>query len=113
LAGVPAILSPEVAFQDIRRSELDYLEAQNVPEIIQKIQDLMGNLHLRRSMAENGKKRAGEFKWETIAQAWIEIFHEQIIPEYNLWRKSRFRRGWFYFSRTLRRGRSSSRGLKQ
>src|SRR5262245_14056313 len=35
LAGVPAILSPEVTFQDIRRSELDYLEARNVPEIMQ------------------------------------------------------------------------------
>ena len=105
LAGVPAILSPEVAFQDIRRSELDYLEARNVPEIIQKIQDLMGNLHLRRSMVENGKKRASEFKWETIVRAWIEIFQKEIIPEYNIWCKSGFRRSCVYFSRTLRRDR--------
>jgi hypothetical protein len=101
LAGVPAILSPDAAFQEIRRSELDYLEARNIPEIIERIRQLMHDPSLRRSMMENGKKRAEKFIPEKTVQTWIKIFEGEIIPEYMLWAKSPFCRAWLVFSRTL------------
>lgn len=58
LAGVPAILSPDVAFRDLRRSPLDYLEAQTIPEVLEAIDRLRDDIDLRRAMAENAAARA-------------------------------------------------------
>jgi hypothetical protein len=100
-AGVPAILSPDVAFQDIRKSELDFLEARNIPEILDRLRQLMKDPMLRKAMKENGRIRAEEFKLENRLQEWIEIIKTQIIPSYILWTGSHFRRNWLYFTRKL------------
>jgi hypothetical protein len=86
-AGVPAIVSPDIAFEDIRKSELDYLRARNVTEIVESIKRLMGNPQLRRDMAENGKKRAMEFGPEKTVRMWIDIIDNMIIPEYLAWKQ--------------------------
>jgi hypothetical protein len=101
LAGVPAILSPDVAFQDIRESELDFLEARDVPEILERINRLMKNPALRTSMVENGRRRANEFESAKTVQKWIEIFEHQIFPQYVRWSRSPSRRWWFFRSRTF------------
>jgi hypothetical protein len=100
-AGVPAILSPEVAFQDIRKSELDFLEARNISEILDGLRQLMRDVPLRRAMMENGSIRAEEFKLEKRVQAWIEIIKTQIVPRYMLWTESRYYRGWVFSTRKL------------
>jgi hypothetical protein len=100
-AGVPAILSPDIAFQDIRKSELDFLEAKTIPEVLDSIKRLMNDPTLRCAMRENGLLRAREFKLENIISSWIEIITTQIIPRYLLWRRSSYRRNWLYLIRKL------------
>jgi hypothetical protein len=101
LAGVPAILSPDIAFQDIRKSSLDYLEARNIPEILDSLRQLMRDPLLRRSMIENGRIRAKEFRVEKLVERWIEIIQKQVIPKYVLWTESHHRRSWSFLTRKL------------
>ena len=101
MAGVPAILSPDIAFEDTRESELDFLEARDVPEILERINLLMSNAALRRSMVENGKRRAKEFEVSKTVQRWIEILEQQVTPEYVRWSRSRFRRWSFFCTRII------------
>ncbi len=99
LAGVPAILSPDIAFEDIRRTELDYLRAKNIPEIVENLKLLMSDPLLRSKMTENGKKRSVEFKLEESVKAWIEIIEKQIIPEYTSWKKFPLKRVLLFSTR--------------
>ena len=101
MAGVPAILSPDSAFRDIKRSELDYLEAANVSEVMRELKRLMRDPSLRKSMRENGMKRAQDYRAETITGDWIQIFHDEIIPEYVRWCSSSLRRRWSFFARRM------------
>lgn len=105
LAGVPAILSPDFAFQDIRTSDLDYLEASSIPEIVNRLRQLMASPFLRVAMADNGRKRADEFRPEKIVESWTRIFHEKIIPQYCLWTRSVIRRDCLISLRRLVLGR--------
>lgn len=101
LAGVPAILSPDVAFEDIRRSDLDYLRARNVPQIIEQLKRLGNDSSLRRAMAENGRKRSEEFSLVKTTHQWITIIREHIVPEYVIWRESVVKRISFFSMRLL------------
>jgi hypothetical protein len=99
LAGVPAVLSPEIAYQQLKKSELDFLEARDIREILRAIKRLMRNPALRQSMADNGRIRGQEFKPDNIAREWIRVLKEEIIPRYRLWSQSAYRRRWFLFAR--------------
>jgi hypothetical protein len=101
LAGVPAVLSPDTAFEDIRESELDYLRAKEVPQIIEQLKRLMNDAMLRRAMVENGRKRAVEYTPERNVRRWSEIIQGQIMPEYLAWRKSPLKRKLFFSIRKL------------
>lgn len=103
-AGVPAILSADIAFEDIRKSALDYLRARNIPEIIEHLKRLKGDPSLRKTMVENGKKRVEEFSIEKTIYQWITIIREHVIPEYIVWRKSAVRRMLFFSMRILPHG---------
>jgi hypothetical protein len=100
LAGTPAILSPDIAFEDLRNSGLDYLEARNVTGIIERLKLLKSDPILREAMIENGKKRAGECASEQIVQDWIKIIEERIIPAFTVWKESPLRRHLFFLLRT-------------
>jgi hypothetical protein len=102
-AGVPAILSPDVAFEDLRRSELDFLEARTIPEIMDGLRRLQADPGLRQAMVGNGRVRGEEFKPEKIAREWIGLLQNEIIPNYLGWTRSGLRRRSFFFCRSLAR----------
>jgi hypothetical protein len=102
-AGVPAILSPDVAYEDLRRSEFDFLEASNVPEIIGSLRRLQADTALRQAMVRSGRARGEEFTPEKIAQEWIELLQHEIIPSYWGWTRSGLRRRSFFLCRRLAR----------
>ncbi len=101
LAGVPAILSPEVGFQSLRRSELDYLEASTIPDIVAALDKLKQNPDLRRAMAENGRRRAVPFAPTQTAAAWRALIDRQILPAFGRWHRSSLRRQWLFVARRL------------
>lgn len=78
LAGVPALLGPEQAFQELRRSELDYLEVATLAEAREAVRRLLRDPGLYRAMVENGRRRAGDFAPEALAPRWAELLFETI-----------------------------------
>jgi hypothetical protein len=100
-AGAPAILSPDSEFEDLQRSELDYLEARSVPEIVSQLVRLKADPALRKAMADNGKRRAEELSLEQRIGSWIGIISNQVVPEYLRWQKSPLRRQFFYLTRIM------------
>jgi hypothetical protein len=78
LAGVPALLGPELAYQELRRSELDYLEIASVAEAREAVLRLRRAPGLYRAMVENGLRRGAEFTHEALAALWAELLFETI-----------------------------------
>ncbi len=78
LAGVPALLGPELAFRDFRRSELDYLEVASVAEAREAVLRLRRDPGLYRAMVENGLRRGEEFTHEALVSRWAELLFETI-----------------------------------
>ncbi|MGK7394471.1 MAG: glycosyltransferase [Candidatus Cyclobacteriaceae bacterium M3_2C_046] len=77
-AQVPAILGAEYAFRELRKSELDYLEAKNVNEAIEAVEFLLKNPSIYQDMIENGKIRAKEFSADQIAEIWADTLFTKV-----------------------------------
>jgi len=78
LAGVPALLGPEYAYREQRRSELDYLEVSNLDEAKAAVLRLRERPDLYRAMIENGRARSREIAPEATLPRWIELLGETI-----------------------------------
>jgi len=100
-AGVPAILSPDPAFEAVRTSELDYLSATDIAHIVQQVKRLRDNPALRQAMVENGRKRAGEFTAGRNVQKWTTAIAGPVLAEYHRWTASAVHRAAFFLKRTL------------
>ena len=77
-AGVPALIGPEYAYRELRRSELDYVEVATVEEAMDAIQRLRASPRLYRAMIENGRRRAAAFTPERIAERWAEVLFDRL-----------------------------------
>jgi hypothetical protein len=77
-AGVPAIVSPEVPYRELRQSELDYIEVRDAREALAAIDRLQSDPELYRAMVENGLKRARDFAPRRLTQQWIEALWQTV-----------------------------------
>lgn len=84
-AGVPAILNYESAFRAERKSDLDYLEATSLEEVISSLKQLRDSKELRLSMVENGLIRAKETQPDVMIARWQSFFTDVAVPTYNAW----------------------------
>jgi hypothetical protein len=75
LAGVPAILGPEPAYQELRISKLDYLEASDPQQAIEQLDKLIEDPTLYLNMIENGKIRASEYEKPLLLEKWISFIN--------------------------------------
>jgi hypothetical protein len=102
LAGVPAVLSAEPAYAELRESELDYLEARDVADIKAQLTVLAKDPALRRKMQERGRERVAELRAERIVEDWAAIFREEVFPRYRRWRGSPTARLQLIVGRSIR-----------
>jgi hypothetical protein len=79
LAGVPALLSPDVAFRELWRSPLDFLEVAGPSAARSGVQRLLAEPDLYRRMVANGRARAAEFSADAVLARWLELL-EEILP---------------------------------
>ena len=77
-AGVPALIGPEYAYRELRRSELDYIEVRNIEEAMDAIRRLQANPKLYQAMVANGQWRAASFTPERITERWAEVLFERL-----------------------------------
>lgn len=73
LAGVPALLGPEVAYRELRRSPLDYIEVSSPAEARAAIARLRADPGLYAAMVANGHARSREFDAPAVAARWHEF----------------------------------------
>jgi hypothetical protein len=85
LAGVPALLGAESAFQAERRSPLDYCEVTSATGAIAALQRLQQQPALYQAMVENGRQRAAAIAPVAITQRWTEFLQDQALPAYQRW----------------------------
>ena len=78
LAGVPALLGPEYAYRELRRSELDYLEVGSLAEAKAAVLRLLERPDLYQAMIENGRARGTVFMAEAILAQWIDLLTRKI-----------------------------------
>ncbi len=96
LAGVPALLGPDVAFRELRRSPLDYLEAATPRQARQAIDRLLADPRLYRAMVENGRRRAVEVTPEAVRRCWIELLDRQLPAALAAAGRRSGRRRWWW-----------------
>ncbi|MGQ4647712.1 hypothetical protein [Lyngbya aestuarii] len=85
LAGVPAILGSESAYQTEHRNELDYLEVSSLEDILSALQKLRDHRALRLAMIKNGQVRAQAICPSQITVLWRNFLENVAIPAYHCW----------------------------
>ena len=95
LAGCPAILGPEPAFEALRRGELDYQSASTADEVIAALEGLKREPELFRKMIENGSARGRDYSIAQVARSWESVLRGVVGSDYQRWldRPRRLRRG--------------------
>lgn len=78
LAGAPAILGPEHAYRELRRSPLDYLEAAGPAEAREAVLALRADSQRYRAMVENGRARGEEFSAARVRKRWEALLFETL-----------------------------------
>ncbi|HKQ83871.1 MAG TPA: hypothetical protein VJS42_16880 [Steroidobacteraceae bacterium] len=103
LAGVPAVLGPEVAYRQLRRTELDYIEANTADDASRAILRLRSEPALYRAMVDNGHHRAAEFSHERLRQQWSTLLFDTLPAIAATDRRSRFWQGRSLWRKELAR----------
>ncbi|MET0986611.1 MAG: hypothetical protein ABW034_14510 [Steroidobacteraceae bacterium] len=78
LAGVPAVLGPEIAYRQLRRTELDYIEVNAADDANRAISRLRSEPALYQAMVENGRGRATEFSHERLSEQWSRLLFDTL-----------------------------------
>jgi hypothetical protein len=78
LAGVPALLGPEYAYRELRRSELDFLEVSSLAEAKAAVLRLLERPDLYQAMVDNGRARGAAFTAEAILSQWVDLLTRKI-----------------------------------
>ncbi len=87
-AGTPALLGPEPAYRELRRSPLDYLEISSPKDAAEAMSRLCDDPSLYEAMVANGLERATEFSVESITARWETLLFETLSD----WRPKRLPR---------------------
>jgi hypothetical protein len=106
IAGVPAILARESAYERVRRSPLDFIAVDSMTELRAALQFLRNDPAQYRDMVENGRERAAEFSAPAVAQVWVKLLEGDIASRYAAWTRrpvvtrilTRYWRSLGYFS---------------
>jgi hypothetical protein len=85
LARCPALLGPEPAYQQLRESELDYIEVRSPDDVLSAVTRLQENPNLYAAMVENGLKRVEAFTPDALSLRWRDLLAGEIAQNYERW----------------------------
>jgi hypothetical protein len=78
LAGIPALLSPDYPFEELRQSPLDFLAVRDLAEAEAAVLRLKRETGLFREMIEHGRLRGAQFTVDKITQFWATLLYQTI-----------------------------------
>jgi hypothetical protein len=87
IAGVPALLGSESAYQAERRSEYDYFEVHSADEVLETLLRLRGDPRLRAAVARNCAERAAGVDPARIAEIWSTFLETVAVPAWREWQR--------------------------
>ncbi len=90
LAGVPALLGNEPAFEALRHDSLDYVRVSSADEAIAAIDWLRNNPDHYQAMIVNGRARSRDFTRQAILERWLSLIEEVAGQEHMTASWSRF-----------------------
>jgi hypothetical protein len=79
-AGVPALVGPEFACREIRRSVDDFIEVSDANEALDGLRRLRDDPALYSRMVAAGRARVDEFSFAALTERWAELLFET-VPE--------------------------------
>jgi hypothetical protein len=82
LAGVPAVVAPEPAFETLRRSDLDFIATTDAAATVAAIHALALSPERHRAMVDNGRARAVEFSVDAIRARWLHLLVDEAVPQF-------------------------------
>lgn len=85
LAGAPAILGPESAYQGLRSDDLDYIEARTCDDVIHAVERLKQNPRQYRAMRERAAERAPRFTADAVAKLWRDTLAGPVTDGFREW----------------------------
>jgi hypothetical protein len=88
LAGCPALLGIEPAYQNLRRSDLDFIEIATADEAIAALRKLKEEPGLYEKRIEHGKLRAQEYTTQKLCERWEGLFAGPVMDGYERWKHS-------------------------
>ena len=85
LAGVPAILGRELAYQATGRPGIHYLEANSIEDVLCGLERLKQDNVFRQRLVKKGQLQAIQYTPEAITQRWQNFLNNVAIPAYGRW----------------------------
>ena len=82
LAHTPALLGDEPAFQNLRRSPLDYLSVSSPADVVSSLLRFKNEPRLFEEMVRNGAKRSGDYNAAALRERWLKLLLNRVIPGY-------------------------------
>lgn len=80
-AGVPALLGPEYAYEELRESPLDFVTIRSLEEAMHAMEHLLEHPRHYQAMVAQGRRRGEAFSPQAIAERWASVLFER-IPSY-------------------------------
>jgi hypothetical protein len=102
IAGIPAILGAEFAYQEQRKSQWDYIEVHSVEEALQALRLLAASPELRNRIIENGRLRAKEVTVSAITEHWRAVLFDSAVAGYHNWCKDGALTRSLHYARCIR-----------
>lgn len=92
LSGTPALLGPEPAYRDLRRSDLDYMEVRSPQEALSAVKRLKDHPELYEAMRANCARRAEELNAATILERWHSVLAGPVTAGFERWLRASWAR---------------------
>lgn len=99
IAGVPALVGPESAYQQVGQPGRDFVVVQTMDEAIEWINRLKQSRETYSQLIQAGCERAEEFTREKILARWAQMLETQIRPRWEQARRSGLTRSATWFAR--------------
>lgn len=87
LAGCPALLGAEPAYQQLRQSPDDYIEVKTPDEAIETLRRLKAEPDLYDRMIAHGRQRSQEFSTERMCARWEDLLNGPVTDGFERWRR--------------------------
>jgi hypothetical protein len=88
IAGVPALVGPESAYQQVGQPGRDFIVVQTMEEAIEWIARLKQSSETYSQLIQAGRERAEQFTREKILASWAQMLETQIRPRWEQARSS-------------------------